>query len=934
MDATILETLGSADLARIVSESGFFKSLFDAMPAPIVVRSAQPETFGQYLIWNRAAGDRFGIPESEALGKTDFELFPQGEAESSIENDRRAFESDPPARAVREPVSSRTRGPLVLSTARTPIRDEWGKPLALLAVSEDLTARVAAESRLLEIQEAVEHERNLLNVLLDNLPVGIFAKSARPEDFGSYLMWNRFMEELHGFSAAEILGTTAGRIFEEEIGRCIEAQDRDVIENGQSVTFATERLASANGGRFVQNLKAPVFDLNGRPVAIVGCSLDITERVKAEAEQQRLTGILTQITERIPGAVFQMRHAPDGRRTFLHVGEGIKGLFGILPAEFYRDANAAIAAIHPADVRHFKASSGKALREGTPWSCEFRIRHTSGEIRWIYGSSAPNSQPGGWTVWNGFFTDLTDQKRAEQAVRDSEERWNLALAGSEAGVWDWNIVDGSLFCSERWRLMFGFEADEMPRQWDAIGELIHSDDRETLTRQIQDHLEGRTEMLRCEIRARHRDGQWLWCQALAKAQLDETRRPVRMIGTFIDITERKTAEHELLHAKETAEAASRAKSDFLAMMSHEIRTPLNGVLGFADLLADTDLLADQRDSVRTIQESGASLLAILNEILDYSKIESGALTFEMRPTDLRDVVHSATEAFRGQATRKGIHLSWMIDDTVPVRVNTDAGRLGQILGNLVSNAVKFTSAGSVNAVVTRRSIAGASPAIVRFAIKDSGIGISDADVERLFAPFQQLDASMSRRFGGTGLGLTIVKRLVELMGGSVSVESVPSVGATFIVDLPLEPAAAMDAGSVTAHGSTLPGKLAARIPLEILIVEDNPINLRLARLMLERLGYQPDEALDGESAIDLASRKHYDLILMDIQMPGMDGYETTRRIRRAGVNMATEIVALTAHAMNSDRAESVAAGLSGHLTKPLRNSELCALLESVASCRE
>ncbi len=804
MDASILEGLDSVELRRIVSERNFFKFLFDSMPFLVIVKSARPETSGQYLIWNRAAEEWLGVAEREVLGRTDVDFFSSEEAVAFQERDLQVFASRHPLRIAEEIVPSRTRGQLRLRTVRTPIFDENGRPLAMLVVSEDITERVAVEQRLRETLDALERERNLLKVLLDNVPAGIFAKSAQIEDFGRYLIWNQFMETLHGIPVTDARGTTAGEIFESEFSLAVEEQDRQIVLQRRAIDFPPERIHTNRGERYLRIVKAPVLDAAGQVNAIVGCSIDITGQMHAEAEQRRLTDILKQITEHFPGAVYQVRAEQDGTATFLHVGEGIREIFGLSPADFYRDAALLFRVVHPDDLERFEESQNVARVGNLPWQCEFRVQHADGAIRWVHGSSVPTVEPDGATVWNGFYTD---------------------------------------------------------------------------------------------------------------------------------ISERKDFERTLMAAKDAAEAASRAKSDFLAMMSHEIRTPLNGVLGFADVLADTGLTPEQRDLVATIQESGGSLLRILNESLDYSKIESGKLGIERRPGSLRAVVQSATEAFRGQASRKGIQLSWVVDEAVPERVLLDSGRLGQILINLVSNAVKFTNSGGVQVSVTARPLPERKTALVRFAIRDSGIGISEKDIERLFAPFQQLDASMSRRYGGTGLGLTIVQRLTGLMGGTVAVDSLPGVGATFVVDLPIECAPASDAVPEIRTPVVAPTEFASNHPLAILIVEDNPTNLRLARLILERLGYRPDEARDGPSAVERAATRPYDIILMDIQMPGMDGYEAARRIRASG-NTRTEIVALTAHAMDSDRENSATAGMTGHLTKPINSRELCAVLERIALGRK
>jgi signal transduction histidine kinase/ActR/RegA family two-component response regulator len=440
-----------------------------------------------------------------------------------------------------------------------------------------------------------------------------------------------------------------------------------------------------------------------------------------------------------------------------------------------------------------------------------------------------------------------------------------------------------------------------------------------------DLLQGRSDLFRCEYRMRRRDGVELWILAHAKAHFDAQGAPTRMIGTLIDITERKRVEAQLVEAKIAAENASRAKGDFLAMMSHEIRTPLNGVLGFAELLAATPLELHQIEYLQTIRESGSNLLHVLNDILDYSKIESGKLAIDYQPVDLRHLVESAVATFDAKAQAKQLGLVGTVASDVPETVLIDGLRLRQVLTNLISNAVKFTERGEVRVAVERRGPPTASGRVpLRFSVADNGIGIEKDDLARLFEPFEQLDVSMARRFGGTGLGLSIVHRLLALMGGKIHASSAPGVGTTFVVDIDL----AATAPAAVSDRIEAPSDTGAK-PLALLLVDDHPVNRRLARLMLQRIGYEPDEAADGLGAVELSSRRDYDVILMDIQMPGMDGYEAAYRIRR--ISPRTQIIALTAHAMPSDRRRSEEAGMHAHLTKPVRLDELRQVLASCAA---
>jgi len=419
-----------------------------------------------------------------------------------------------------------------------------------------------------------------------------------------------------------------------------------------------------------------------------------------------------------------------------------------------------------------------------------------------------------------------------------------------------------------------------------------------------------------------------------------------------EVAERRAREDDLREARHAAEAASNAKTVFLANMSHEIRTPMNGVVGFTNLLLDTPLDAEQREHVQIIRQSGETLLNIINDILDFSKVEAGKLSVENRPFDLRAVAQQVVSLLSPQAVQKGLYIDIRVGDGFPEQFVADGGRVRQVLLNLVGNAIKFTLHGRV---LIELDLVQASPGgkdVVRCMVSDTGIGIAHDKQSLLFQEFSQADASTTKLFGGTGLGLAISRRLIELMGGLLDFSSEPGVGSRFWFTLPVLPvtesmidtivledlaspnAAPGDAVVATLLETPARGPQAPPSPPHVLVAEDNVVNQRLVKRMLENLGYTVDMANDGAQAVTLAVAGQYDLIIMDCSMPEMDGYQATgeiRRIEQEGGLPHIPIVALTANALREDREKCLAVGMDGYLSKPVTQEQLRTVLAEFLS---
>ena len=517
--------------------------------------------------------------------------------------------------------------------------------------------------------------------------------------------------------------------------------------------------------------------------------------------------------------------------------------------------------------------------------------------------------------------DVTELVEALERVERSEERLRLAMEIADVNVWELDY---------RRRELIKVGAEDTfftePTTYEQLTRDIWStiDPRDL---PVVEAAWGRYVLegvpYRPEYRVVRSDDREVWVQSAVRYLTDEEGRPLRMIGALQNITGRKASERALVQAKDEAESATRAKSAFLATMSHEIRTPLNGVLGMAQAMAMGDLADHQRERLDVIRQSGESLLAILNDVLDLSKIEAGKLELEQAEFDIAELSRGALGAFAATAQAKGLAFDLKVERNARGVYRGDSVRVRQILYNLVSNALKFTEAGGVKVLVSRKA------GQLVLSVADSGIGVAPEKLAGLFQKFEQADASTTRRYGGTGLGLAICRDLAELMGGTIRGESKLGGGATFTVELPLRRLSAAPAKAV--QRSAEPMAPIAGVSLRVLAAEDNGMNQLVLKTLLEQMGVEPVMVGNGREAVAAWAREPWDLILMDVQMPEMDGPTATGVIRareRAEGRARTPIVALTANAMAHQVAEYAQAGMDDFVAKPIEAGRLYAVIQA------
>ncbi|MEI6556760.1 MAG: PAS domain S-box protein [Rhodospirillaceae bacterium] len=617
-----------------------------------------------------------------------------------------------------------------------------------------------------------------------------------------------------------------------------------------------------------------------------------------------------------------------GLERVLYVNPAIQRATGMPPDDFRSQPELLRAMIDPADRDSWDAALA-GLSPGTPTTqAVFRINGPGGERRWLHGryQLVERGDPGQMVI-DGIVTDITERRVAEMAVASSEARLRAIFETVDDGI---ITIDGFGFIegvNPAACRLFGYEADEMIGRSVTIlmpeSRRIH---HEGYVRRYLAGGVGRVIGTGREVVGLRRNGEEFPVE-LAVGEL-QAGEGAHFLGVVRDITERKRTQDALRAAKEQAEAAGNAKAEFLAMMSHEIRTPLNGVLGMIGLLEDGDLPAESQRYVEAARRSSEALLTILNDILDFSKMEAGRLDLLSEPLDIGRVAAEVVEELGARARERAITLTVEVDADVPACIRGDEGRVRQVLLNLVSNAVKFTDRGGVRVHIH------ALPGRVRVAVIDSGIGIPEEALRRLFNRFSQVDSSTSRRYGGTGLGLAIARKLVSMMDGEIGVVSNPGAGSTFWFTLPAaalpesESAKSAPKPVVRAVGLRPPGTPEPAAGGRILLVEDSETNRLVATTILEKAGYRVETAEDGAAAVAAVAGGGFDLVLMDVAMPEMDGFQATAAIRALPdpVIAALPIVALTANAMAGDRARCIEAGMDDYLPKPLPKVQLLAMV--------
>jgi PAS domain S-box-containing protein len=503
--------------------------------------------------------------------------------------------------------------------------------------------------------------------------------------------------------------------------------------------------------------------------------------------------------------------------------------------------------------------------------------------------------------------EIVKRKQAEEQLRETNLRFDLAMKGANAdGLWDWDVLKNKLWLSPRWKSMRGYKEDEISDELQEWSDRVHPDDLESAYASVQDHLNASAEYYESIYRIRHKDGHYLTILDRGFAVRDENGQAIRMVGTNSDIT-------ALREAEESLRMANQAKDDFLASMSHELRTPLTSIIGNSEFIAEKTDDPEVAELIRSIESAGRGQLALVNDIIDVSKIESGKFTIDEVPYEVSALLDDIDRLFTVRAQDLSIKFQTIQKNHEPYLLMGDSQRVAQIVINLVGNALKFTEGGG-----SVKLTSDVKEDKLIFTVEDSGIGMSPSTIEKLFQRFEQADGSISRRFGGSGLGLFISHNLAELMEGTIEVSSEEEVGSIFTVMLPYKKSDI--AVNNTKEGNREYSVLDEKFTGSVLVVEDTSELQMLERRILEKCGLDVTTVNNGKEAVELAAQHSFDLILMDMQMPVMDGVEATRALRSEGNQVP--VIALTANVMQKHRDAFDQAGCNGFIGKPIDRQEL------------
>ncbi|AFQ42415.1 PAS domain S-box protein [Desulfosporosinus meridiei] len=968
----------SKDISKFKNQQRFFQSMIDAIPDLVFFK----DNNRSYLGCNNAFASKFiGLRKEDVISKKDRDLLEDDSMVDFIkQKDIEVLESE--KSSVYEQRIALTNGNSAdVETVKTPFYDENGNVAGLIGIARDISERKLAEKQL-------QVQTDYAEMLLNTVPSAVFSVDNNKK----ILSWNKWAEYLTGYSTEEAVGKNCSLFSEDP---CKEQCGLKLNEASQPMIGKVCTIINKDGNRrYISKNVAVIRNKMGEVTGGIECFDDITERIKIEE---------------------QLRESEERYSAIVNCAPEIVVIFKVGIIVFVNDSGLRASGYTKDEVigqsvqKFVSKKSNELILENmkrrligdTIGDFEIEFIKKTGELSNLIVKTSPITYENEFAVL-AVLVDITERKRAEEelnkkekilsavamsikefldcsdylvAVTNSFELLGTATQADRIYLFQ-NSTDvaGNRYTNQKVEWNSGtcesqitnsdLQEIPFPKIYSFIEPLIRGEAYFGIVKELKDDrtreiLTSQNILSIAVIPVFVRGDFWgfvglddcTYERKWSEAEFSVLRAFANSLERAI---ERSLINEELEKSKKTAETASILKGQFLANMSHEIRTPMNGIVGFVELLCRTDLTREQRGFLGQIKSASNALLLLINDILDYSKIEADKLELENILFDMHALVNDSINLFVPKANRKGIRINLFIEGNVPKWLNGDPNRLRQVLNNIVGNALKFTEAGEVDLKLFLREEREKSVKI-QLQISDTGIGISKEVLPRLFTVFSQADTSTTRKYGGTGLGLAISQRIIKLMHGQISVNSVLGKGSTFLIELELNKHNAntnlnqeniqilsrdlltTDYGAqkelsdefsnVEKEEKGLPNKAIRNKELTILLVEDTLANQKLAIVMLGQLGYKTELAGNGHKAVEMCKITKYDIILMDCQMPIMDGYVASSRIKNEGLNKDTVVIAMTAHAMEGDRDKCLKAGMDDYISKPILMNDLDKMIQ-------